>query len=389
MLRLIRHFPAVLLPAGIAVMLAGSGCRRTGPVPTGAAAIPVAVARAVQANVPTRLQAIGAVQTINTVSVKALVTGELKTVGFQQGDYVHRGQVLFVIDPQPYAAALAQAKAALARDIATDNLAQIESKRYTELANQGIVSTEQAQQEQSAADADAATVRADEATVNSAQINLGYCTITAPLDGRTGSLLVQPGNLIQSDTTVLVTINQISPIYVAFSVPQQYLDAIRTYNQGGPLEVTAQADGQTGHDLGRLSFINNTIDTTTGTIQLMATFPNTNQHLWPGEFVNTEVTLAMLSHVTVVPSMAVMTGQSGMYVYVVTPDRHVQSRDVTPGATVDGKTVIAKGLQPGEVVVTDGQMRLAPGALVQIQSGPEPVSTAGGNAGPVTGALAR
>lgn len=326
------------------------------------------VAPVTRQTVTSRLQAIGSVQTVSTVSVKTLVTGELKSVGFQQGDDVHKGEILFQIDPAPYQAALAQAQATLARDQATENLAAVEAKRYGELAAQGIVSTEQSQQEQASFAADEATVQADQAAVNTARLNLGYCTIPSPIDGRTGSLLVQPGNIVEANSTVLVTINQISPIYVAFSVPQQYLSELQAANQSQPLAVTAQAQGQTQLDRGQLTFINNTIDNTTGTIQLMATFENEGQRLWPGEYVNVEVTTGQENNAVVVPSSAVLTGQDDMYVYVLDGNK-VESRTVVTGLVDRDKTVISKGLQPGEMVVTDGQLRLTPGMVVRVMGG--------------------
>ncbi len=360
-----------------------AGCRSTPPVAKALPPVPVTVARASTASVPTRLQAIGSVQPVNTVSVKSLVGGELQTVGFQQGEEVHKGQVLFRIDPHPYAAALAQAQANLARDLANDAQARAEARRYADLARQGIVSVEQNEQLQAAAAADDSVVSADRAAVESAKLNLSYCTITSPINGRTGSLLVQPGNVVQPNTTVLVTINQISPIYVSFSVPEQYLLQVKKDNARGALQVSAQAQAAADTESGRLSFINNAIDDTTGTIQLMATFPNTNERLWPGEYVNAEVTLSVDSNAVVVPSTAVLTGQSDMYVYVLTPKGTVENRVVTPSITVNGKTVITKGVSPGETVVTDGQLALFPGAKVAVRQG---APAAGGSGGLVQAA---
>ncbi|HVA63322.1 MAG TPA: efflux RND transporter periplasmic adaptor subunit [Terriglobales bacterium] len=344
-----------------------AGCKAAAPKAVALAPVPVAVARAVTQNVPTRLEAIGAVQAMATVSVKSLVGGELKTVGFRQGEEVRRGQVLFSIDAQPYQASLAQAEANLARDLANDSQAQVEAKRYADLAKQGIVSVEQNEQLQAAAAADDSVVRADRAAVETAKLNLNYCTITSPIDGRTGSLLVQAGNVVQPNATVLVTINQITPIYVSFSVPEQYLLQLKGLNARHALAVRAQAQGDTQREHGELSFINNTIDNNTGTIQLMATFPNAAQRLWPGEYVNTDVTLSVQNGATVVPSTAVLTGQSDMYVYVVTSAGTVENRTVTTATTANGVTVIASGLAPGETVVTDGQLALYPGAKVQVR----------------------
>lgn len=364
-IRIQRH--ALELAAfAVAVGLA-AGCQTQKPVAKSLPPVPVTVARATTANVPTLLQAIGSVQAVATVSVKSLVGGELKTVSFAQGQQVHKGDVLFTIDSQPYEAALAQAQANLARDLANDRQAQTEARRYADLAKQGIVSEEQNEQFQASAVADDSLVRADKAAVDTAKLNLSYCTITSPIEGRTGSLLVQAGNVIQANSTVLVTINQISPIYVSFSVPEQYLLELKRYNGEHPLQITASAQGDPTPERGTLSFINNSIDSSTGTIQLMGTFPNTGQKLWPGEYVNTEVTLSTAQNAVVVPSTAVLTGQSDMYVYVLTPANTVENRVVKPAATVNGMTVISQGLQSGETVVTDGQLALYPGAKVSIQ----------------------
>lgn len=329
--------------------------------------VPVTVAEATVQDVPVRLQAIGSVQAISTVSIRALVSGELKTVNFHQGDEVHKGQVLFTIDPQPYQAALAQAEANLARDMASAKQAQSQAQRYGDLARQGIVSAEQNEQIQATAGADESVVRSDRAAVDTAKLNLSYCTIVAPLDGRTGSLLIQPGNLVQPNTTVLVTINQIAPIYVSFSVPEQYLLQLKEADRRGATAVTAQAQGDAHTETGKLSFINNAVDNSTGTIQLMATFPNSSERLWPGEYVNTEVMLSTLNHVTVVPSTAILTGQNDKYVYVLMPDRTVQAKDVKTSITAGGVTVLTSGLSPGEKVVTDGQVSLSPGAKVLVR----------------------
>lgn len=355
-----------------------AGCQSQKPLAKSLPPVPVTVARATTANVPTLLQAIGSVQSVATVSVKSLVGGELKTVTFAQGQQVQKGQVLFTIDPQPYQAALEQAQANLARDLANDRQAQTEARRYADLAKQGIVSEEQNEQFQAAATADDSLVRADRAAVDTAKLNLSYCTITSPIDGRTGSLLVQAGNVIQANNTVLVTINQISPIYVSFSVPEQYLLELKRYNGEHPLQITAQAQGAPAAEHGTLSFINNSIDSSTGTIQLMGTFPNAQQRLWPGEYVNTEVTLAVAQNAVVVPSTAVLTGQSDMYVYVLTPANTVENRVVKPAATVNGLTVISQGIAPGETVVTDGQLALYPGAKVSIQQAKAPTAPGSG-----------
>ncbi len=366
---------AVMAIAGLA-----AGCTQAKPKASALAPVAVTVARATSENVPTNLQAIGSVQAINTVSVKTLVGGQLQSVDFHQGDEVRNGQVLFQIDPQPFEAAMAQAQANLARDLATDSQNQIEARRYADLAKQGIVSAEQSEQLAATAAASKALVTADRAAVQAAKLQLSYCTITSPIDGRTGDLLVQAGNTVQPNTSVLVTINQIKPIYVAFSVPEQYLQEIKQVNALRALAVTAHAQGESDLEGGRLSFINNAIDATTGTIQLMATFENPKERLWPGEYVNTNLTLGVQRHATVVPASAVQNGQNNLYVYVLTSNNTVENRTVTTSTTFDGKTVITKGIEPGETVVTDGQLGLFPGAKVAIKAGGEATSNAAVNA---------
>jgi len=372
---------------GAAALLLLAGCKQTAPTTATRAPVPVTIAHVTTQNMPTQLQAIGAVRAVSTVSVKSLVGGQLRTVQFKQGDNVHKGQVLFTIDSQPYEAALAQAQANLARDMANNNQAQVEARRYGDLAKQGIVSVEQNDQMQSVAAADASIVSADRAAVQSAQLSLSYCTITSPIDGRTGSLLVQAGNVVQANTTILVTINQISPIYVSFSVPEQYLLEMKKLNADHVLPVQAQAQGNPQMETGELSFINNSIDSSTGTIELMATFPNTTQNLWPGEYVNTDVTLAVARGAIVVPSTAVLTGNDSMYVYVLQPNRTVENRAVTIGTIMNGFTVITKGLAPGETVVTDGQLSLAPGSKVLVKQ--TSADAAGASNATVEGAAAQ
>jgi len=337
--------------------------------------VPVTIAKAQARDVPVRLQAIGSVQTISSISIRALVSGELKSVGFQQGDRVHKGQILFQIDPQPYEAALAQAHANLARDLANATRAKAQALRYAELASLGVVSAEQNEQAQSTAEADESVVRSDRAAVDTAKLNLSYCTITSPIDGRTGGLLVQPGNLVQQNTTVMVVINQIAPIYVSFAVPQQFLQPLRALDSSSAkVRATIQNDHPQGEPMvenGTLSFINNAIDTSTGTIQLMGTFPNTKERLWPSQFVNTEIVLSTLKGAVVVPTAAVQTGQNGMYLYVVSSNGTVESRAITSTVSTSGLSVIAQGLAPGETVVVDGQVALFPGAKVSVQKSVE------------------
>jgi len=332
--------------------------------------VPVTVATATQKTVPVEVGAIGTVEAYSTVTVKSQIDGALQKAYFTQGEDVKKGQLLYTIDRSPFEVALHQAEANLARDSAQAKNAQVQSDRYATLEQQGVVSKDQYDTFRTNAAALDATVRADQATIENAKINLGYCSIYSPMDGRTGSLLVQPGNLVKNNDTSLVVINQITPIYVDFSVPEKYLAQIRSYGGRGRLRVGAIIPGQESRPLeGVLDFINNTVDSGTGTILLKGTFANEEKRLWPGQFVNVVLDLSALANATVVPSQAVQTGQNGQYIFVVKPDHTVDMRPVVIGQTVEGETVIEKGITPGAVVVTDGQLMLFPGARVAIKTG--------------------
>jgi multidrug efflux system membrane fusion protein len=334
---------------------------------------PVTIGVATTKNVPVVIKAIGTVEPYNTVSVRAQVAGEITGIHFQQGQEVSQGDLLFTIDPRPYQAALEGALADLARDKATLKSAEEDVLRYGELIKKDYVTSQQYDQVMANADALKATVAADEAAVKNAQINLGYCAVRSPISGRTGTILVQPGNVIKANDQAVVTINQITPLYVSFSVPEKYLSDIRRHFATGPLAVEATFSDQGASSFrGKLSFINNTVDSSTGTILMKATFRNREKALWPGQFVNVTLTLAISENAVVVPSQAVQRGQQGDYVFVVKPDMTVELRSIQAGQKLDGDTVIQKGLDEGEKVVTDGQLRLFPGARVEIVNPPEP-----------------
>ncbi len=371
-----------LLSISALTLVGLSGCRQKAAKASAPPPAPVTLARVRIANVPQQLRAIGMVTAFSTVEVKALVSGELVSADFHQGDYVRRGQTLFAIDSRPFQAALAMAEANLAKDEASYAAAAEEARRYGQLARQGVVSREQNEQMQAAARALNASIAADRAAVRSAKLNLSYCTIASPVEGRTGVLLVKPGNVIQANSTVLVTINQIEPIYVSFSVPQQYLGQLRDLarRQNLPVQVWPQNDRRAS--VGRLTFVDNAVDNSTGTIRLMATFPNANRRLWPGEYVNAAVTLSVASGAQVVPAAAVLTGQNGPYVYIATPQGTAENRNVTTGVTSGGLTVIQQGLRPGEMVVTDGQIGLYPGAKIKVTPTPAASSAAASRAQP-------
>ena len=340
---------------------------RAGATPEAA---PVTVASVARQDVPVEVRAIGHVEPFTTVALKARVGGQVIRVGFQQGQDVRKGDLLFQIDPRPYQAALAQARAQLERDRAIARNAEDDVKRYTDLVKKDYVTREQYDSTRAAAAAAVATTKSDEAAVENAQLQLSYCTVAAPMSGRTGSVLVNPGNMVKgNDDNPLVVLNQVQPVYVSFSVPESSLAQIRQrLRPGEKLKVLAAASGNPSNtQTGELSFLNNAVDPGTGTILLKATFANENEALWPGEYVDVVLTLATEAKAIVVPAQAVQTGQAGQYVWVVKNDLTVESRPVTLSRTQGPLAIVAKGLEEGERVVTDGQLRLAPGTKVQVR----------------------
>jgi multidrug efflux system membrane fusion protein len=336
-----------------------------------APAVPVTTAVAVQKSVPLSVQGIGTVIAASTVTVRAQVTGELTSVNFVEGDEVQEGQVIVTIDKRPLEAALQQMQAALDRDVAQAANARSQATRYQDLLKRGIATKEQVDQIMTNAAALDATVELDKANVENAKVQLQYATIRAPLTGKTGLLQVHPGNLVRAtDTTPIVTINKITPVYVSFSVPEAMLPDLKRYMARGKLAVTALPPNDQGAPAeGLINFIDNAVDPTTGQIKVKGTFPNTDRHLWPGQFVNVSVTLSTEPNAIVVPSLAVQTGQQGTYVFVVKSDQTVDLRPVTVERTAGDQSVIKTGVKPGETVVTDGQLRLNPGTRVSIKNG--------------------
>ena len=358
--------------AVIATLLLSAACSTETEKEKPSNIAPVTIGVATTKNVPVVIKAIGTVEPYNTVSVRAQVAGEITGIHFQQGQEVSQGDLLFTIDPRPYQAALEGALADLARDKATLKSAEEDVLRYGELIKKDYVTSQQYDQVMANAGSLKATVAADEAAVKNAQINLGYCTVRSPISGRTGTVLVEPGNVIKANDQAMVTINQITPVYVSFSVPEKYLSDIRPHFAKGALGVEATfPDKGASSFRGRLSFINNTVDSSTGTILMKATFRNHEKALWPGQFVNVTLALAVSENAVVVPSQAVQRGQQGDYVFVIKPDMTVELRSVQTGQQVDEDTVIRKGLDANEKVVTDGQLRLFPGARVEITNTPE------------------
>jgi membrane fusion protein, multidrug efflux system len=340
-------------------------------------AAPVVVASVEQRDVPVQVQAIGNVQAYQTVQIKSMVDGQISNILFKEGQDVHKGQLLVTLDKRPFQAALDKAMATLKHDEAQAANSAVQSQRYTELEKEGIVSHEQAQQYQTQAQADTSAVQADKAAVEAARVQLQYTDIDSPLNARTGAVLINSGNLVKAnDTTYLVQLNQITPIYAEFAVPESYLGELRK-RFGDHLKVIAYPKGQATHpSVGVLTFIDNGVDPNTGTVKLKATFTNTDRRLWPGEFVDVVVNVSVHKKAVLVPTRAVQTGQQGEYVYVVTPRNTAEARMITTAGTYQDLTLIASGVKPGERVVVNGQLRVVPNGKVAIQS----TDTSGQNA---------
>jgi len=376
----------------------------------GGAPVPVLVTQVTQKDVPVNIDVIGNVEAYSTISVKAQVGGQLTNVAFHEGEFVKKNEMLFTVDARPFEAALSQAQANLsrdtaalgqaeanlARDSANEKYAQAQAARYQKLFEAGVVSKEQTDQIRSSADALAQTILADKAAIESARaqivaskaaiettkVQLSYTAIRSPIDGRTGNLTVKQGNVVAPNVMELVTIAEVQPIYVTFSVPESQLADIKRYMAQGKLPVVATAqDDATQKETGSLTFIDNTVDSSTGTIKLKGTFQNADRKLWPGEFLRVTLQLTTQRNAVVVPNQAVQTGQDGPFVYVVNADKKVEMRPVVTGTRVDQELVIDRGLDPGETIVTEGQLRLAPGSPVVIRDGRE-CPPGGGRKGP-------
>jgi len=354
----------------VAVLLTGctlcTACSGNEEAPKAKPPVPVTVSTSLRKTVPVQLRIIGSVEAYSTVSIKSQVNGMLEEAHFREGEDVRRGKLLFTLDSRPFVAALRQAKAALARDIAQEKYAREQARRYAALLKDGIVTQAQYDQLRANAEALAETVQADRAAVDNAAVMVGYCSIRSPIDGRTGNLMVQRGNLVKAnDEPTLITINQITPIYVTFSIPEKELAGIKKHLAAGDLKVEALIPNDPGSaEQGVISFLDNMVDSTTGTIKLKGTFPNRQRSLWPGQFVNVVLTLATIPNAVTVPAQAVQTGQEGLFVFVVKPDHSVELKPVVTGVTYNGETVVEQGLSGGETVVTDGQLQLSPGAQV-------------------------
>jgi membrane fusion protein, multidrug efflux system len=377
-----NKFP--LISAVVSTILAlaffAAGCSPARPAKK-SAAVPVLTAVAVATNLPVRIDPPppGHVMAFSTVTLHSQIQGMISEIHFREGQLVKKGDPLFTIDPRPTQAALDQARAALERDAAQLAYAKINFAREQKLFDQKLISQDELDTNRASQDALAGTVAADRAAITNALLNLEFCHIDAPVDGVTGGLQAYVGNVVKAPDDALLTINQIHPIYVMFAVPEQYLPEIKREMLAKTLKVSVTFQNmEVTPPQGELTFIDNSVDLTTGTIQLRGTFPNENGALWPGQFVEVELTLSELTNAIVVPSQAVQAGQTNQFVYVVKPDptnaasQVVEERPVVTGMDYQNVTVVEKGLSAGETVVTDGQMRLQPGTSVSFKS---PVSS--------------
>ncbi len=362
----------IAVAAIVAYLVSGTSASGTakGRAP---APIPVVVVSVAEQSMPVRIAAIGNVEPFATVAVKARVDGQVNDVGFKEGEEVREGQLLFRIDPRPYEAALRQAEATHQRDTAAAAQARAQEKRYLELLEKNYVSKDAYAQFRTNAETAEAVAAASRAAMDNARLNLEYCTIRSPINGFVGKTLIQRGNLVKAnDAAPLIVLNQVRPVYVNFAVPEQSLDAIRTYMARAPLAVSAVPPGSTHRaDGGKLVFVDNAVDATTGTIRLRAQFANQDLALWPGQFVNVVVTLYEQAGAIVVPADAVQNGPQGQYVYVVTPDMIAELRPVKIDRVDGGNAIVAAGLKAGESVVSQGQLRLGPGAKVTVGAKPK------------------
>lgn len=349
---------------------AGAPAQGAAKAQKGPPVILVTIATVEQLTVPYRIRAIGNVEASSTVAIKARVDGQIVDVGFKEGQPVRAGQMLFRIDPRPFEATLRQAEATHQRDRAQMEQARSQERRYQELLEKNFVSKEAYAQIRTNADTAEAVANASKASVDNARLQLEYCTIRSPIAAYPGKINIQKGNLVRAnDTVALVSLNQVHPIYVNFAVPEQQLPSIRAYMKKGAIGVEATApNGTSALAAGTLVFVDNAVDQTTGTIRLRAQFQNKDDVLWPGQFVNASLNLYEQRDALVVPTQSVQTGPAGQFVFVVKPDMTAEVRNVTVERSDGDNSIIAKGLQKGERVVTRGHLRIAPGAKLTVKS---------------------
>ena len=367
-----HNHPEFLFAPGWCVLVVAAAFAGCSPSPVGASKteplrVPVLVAKAELRDVPVEIHAVGNIQAYSAVAVRSQITGPIVSVHFEEGREVKAGDLLFTIDPRPFEAALSQARANVKRDEARLLSARLDFERTSNLFQMKIASQQDYDTVHAAFSAAQSTVIADDAAVTNALTSLSYTEIRSPMDARTGDLKVKAGNVVKAPDDVLVNLAQIHPIYAAFSVPERNLPAIQRRMREATLPVTAMISGVEKNPRGELTFVNNAVDMNTGTILLKAAFANDDNALWPGQFVQVSLALSNLVQATVVPAQAVQMGQNGEYVFVAKPDETVELRPVKSFITQDGMTVILGGVQPGESVVTDGQLRLTPGAKISVK----------------------
>src|SRR5215510_678917 len=367
------RWPTLVFPLAAAFLLSSCGKKEQGQAAqpaTGRPAAPVVVATAEQQDIPVQIHAIGNVEAYQTVFIRSQVNGQIQKIFFKEGDDVREGQPLFQLDKRPFQAELERAAGQLKRDQAQGENSRLQAERYSDLEKQGIVAHEQADQLRAQAKAESAAVESDKAALEAARVQLQYTDILAPINARAGVLMINLGNLVKAnDTPYLVQLNQVTPIYVTFSVPEGNLDRVRQRYASGQLKVLVVPKGQADHPVGgKLTFIDNGVDTTTGMFKLKATFQNKNRRLWPGQFVDVALELSTQKNAIVVPTKAIQNGQQGDYVYVVRADSIAESRAVKQVGTYQNLTLISDGLKAGKQVVVNGHMRVAPNSKVVVQS---------------------
>jgi len=367
----VERLRSSILYFSLLAVLVISGCQNQEQVQAaggggGRPPAPVVVAGVEQRDIPVRISAIGNVEAYQTVLIRSQVNGQIHKILFREGADVHKDQLLFQLDKRPFQADLEKAIGQMKHDQAQAENSRIQSERYSSLEKQGVASHEQADQIRAQARADASTVEADKAAVDAARVQLQYTDIAAPIDARTGALMINLGNLVKAnDTPYLVQLNQVSPIYVTFSVPETHLDEVRQYFSSRQLKILAYPKGQSANPaVGQLTFIDNGVDTTTGTFKLKGTFENKDRRLWPGEFVDVALEISTQRNAIVVPTKAIQTGQQGEYVYVVRADSTAESRRVKTAGAYENLTLVSDGLKAGERVIVNGQLRVAPNAKV-------------------------
>jgi len=348
------------------VFLICAACTTKKEKPKAKPAVPVKVAQAQLKEVPLQVKAIGTIEAFTTVAIKSQVSGQIARVHFREGSDVEQGALLISIDPEPFKATLSQCEAALAKDQAQARFAHDQANRYEGLLKEGIVTHDQYDLLRSNAESLTATLAADRAAIKNARIQLGYCTIRSPISGRTGTIAMQTGNLVKANDLPIVAVNQLSPIYATFSIPEKRLAEVKRAMAGNELKIEALIPNEPGsREIGTISFLDNAVNSATGTIKLKGVFANKSRKLWPGQFTDVVMTLGNRKNAVVVPTNAIQTSQQGQFVYVVKPDMKVEMRQITSAAAVGEETVVEKGLAAGETVVVDGQLRLTPGAAVE------------------------